>query len=77
MKKQLGTPYSKTYCTRSQLANWYGIHPNTLRNWLQRLGLQLPSGLLSPIDQQRIFEALGDPPAIEDSENAQERTSDY
>lgn len=47
--------------TRSQIAAEYGIHRNTLCQWLKKLEIELPPGLLFPTDVKRIYEALGHP----------------
>jgi transposase-like protein len=59
--------------TRSQIADEYGIHRNTLCQWLKKLGIELPSGLLFPADVKRIYEALGHP---QDKQPAKETAQD-
>ena len=58
--------------TRSQIADEYGIHRNTLKKWLKKLGVELPSGLLFPADVERIYEALGPPQGSESIKKAYE-----
>lgn len=48
--------------TRQQLADLYGIHPETLTRWLKRAQVKLtPRALITPKQQKIIFETLGEP----------------
>ena len=47
--------------TRQELALLYGISTKTFKKWLNREGINLPRGLISPKDQKKIFEKLGIP----------------
>lgn len=47
--------------TRQEIALLYGISTKTLKKWLERENINLPKGLISPKDQERIFEKLGVP----------------
>lgn len=47
--------------TREEIASIYGICTKTLKKWLLRKGLKIPSGAISPSDQKKIFSKLGIP----------------
>lgn len=47
--------------TRQEIAGEYGVHPKTLLRWLKKAGIELPPGLISPIDQKRIYGKFGWP----------------
>jgi len=47
--------------TRQELAEEYKVHRNTFTKMLKRAGIDLPSGLISPKDQELIYEKLGRP----------------
>jgi len=51
--------------TRKEIASEYGIDPHTLKNWLKRDGLNIPSGDLSPKSQRLIYHTYGSPPTTE------------
>lgn len=57
MKKEK-LPTSKT---RYQLASEMGISYDTLRRRIKEAGLEVPSGLLSPVTIRRIYVTLGFP----------------
>ncbi|WP_192348904.1 hypothetical protein [Algoriphagus sp. Y33] len=48
--------------TRQQIANEYGISAKTLSRWIKNRNLPIDNGLLTPIEQKIIYEALGLPP---------------
>jgi transposase-like protein len=47
--------------SRQEIAREYGISARTLTRWIQRQGLPIPKGLVSPIDQELIYEKFGKP----------------
>jgi len=47
--------------TRQEIALLYGICTKTFKKWIEREGIILPPGLISPKDQKKIFEKLGVP----------------
>jgi len=47
--------------TRQQIAVEYGVCVPTLKRWLKKRNVPIPTGLLFPKDQQRIYAALGKP----------------
>lgn len=49
---------SQNFTTREQLANELGCHPRTLKRKLQKLGYQLPPGLVSITDAEAIKKLL-------------------
>ncbi|MCH7400785.1 hypothetical protein MM214_02915 [Belliella kenyensis] len=52
----------ETRCkTRMELANEYGVDRKTFRRVLDRVGVKLTSGLVTPPEQSLIFEKLGFP----------------
>ncbi|MCH7410243.1 hypothetical protein MM239_12620 [Belliella sp. DSM 111904] len=52
----------ETRCkTRMELANEYGVDRKTFRRMLERVGVNLTSGLVTPTEQSLIFEKLGIP----------------
>jgi DNA-directed RNA polymerase specialized sigma54-like protein len=55
--------------TRSQIADEYGIHRNTLCRLLKKKDITLPQGLLYPQDVKRIYEALGYPKKVQRPED--------
>ena len=50
---------SLEFKSRSQIAQEYGIHRDTLRRLLKRYDIKLPRGLVSPKDQSIIRNAIG------------------
>jgi transposase-like protein len=50
---------SKTTKTRQELATEMGICPKILNRWLKKHQIEIPNGLISPIQQQKIKELLG------------------
>ena len=55
-------------CTRQQLANLFGVDRKTFYRWLVKRNIEIPTGLISPKDQEIIFEKLGYPTEKEPSE---------
>ena len=47
--------------SRRQIAQEYGISPRTLRRWLKKYNIDLPSRLLCPKEQALIYHHFGDP----------------
>ena len=47
--------------TRAEIAEEYKISTKTLNKWLKNAGIQLPSGLICPANQMKIYELLGAP----------------
>lgn len=45
--------------TRKELAKELGIHTRTLYRWLKKNNIELSSGLITPIQQELIYEKLG------------------
>ncbi len=52
--------------TRNEMAQEYGVDRKTFRNMLARFQIELPKGLISPDDQKKIFEKLGEPNLLND-----------
>lgn len=50
--------------TRQQIADEYGWSVQTLRARLKVNKIDLPKGLISPLWQRMIYEALGYPPGV-------------
>lgn len=48
--------------TRKQISLKYHITPKTLRKWCEDEGLKLPTGLLSPMQVERMVIAFGEWP---------------
>ncbi len=48
--------------TRQQIADEYGISVKTLSRWIRKRNLPIKNGLLTPIEQEIIYEAFGLPP---------------
>lgn len=48
--------------TRKEIASEYGICTHTLKRWIKRANLQIPSGDLPPKMQHLIYAAFGEPP---------------
>jgi len=59
--------------TRQQIAESYGVSRKTSYNWLKRAGIKLGNGLVTPREQQLIYEAFGLP----EREKKEVSTSDY
>ncbi len=47
--------------TRQEIAQEYGISRKTFYNWLKREDISLQNRLVSPKEQQLIYETLGNP----------------
>ncbi|RAU82729.1 helix-turn-helix domain-containing protein [Pontibacter arcticus] len=50
--------------TRQLIADEYGITRKTLYNWLKKEGIELHNRLITPREQQVIYDRLGHPFAI-------------
>ena len=50
--------------TRQQIADEFGINRKTLERMLKRADIVLPSGNVSPKNQQGIYEYFGMPPSL-------------
>ncbi len=50
--------------TRKMVADEYTIHVKTLMRKLERAGIELPPGDISPKDQCRIYDHFGLPPGV-------------
>ncbi|REG81503.1 hypothetical protein [Algoriphagus antarcticus] len=48
--------------TRQQVADEYGVSAKTLSRWIKSRNLSIENGLLTPVNQKIIYEALGLPP---------------
>ena len=57
MKQQNSQPVK----TRKQIADEYSISARTFRRWLKKAGIELPSRLLAPNEQQIIYDEFGKP----------------
>ncbi len=62
----------KSFKYKHVIAAEYGLSPKTLQRKLVALGLSLPRGYLSPLQQKEIYEVLGYPPGV-DKQPALER----
>ncbi|MFC4871188.1 hypothetical protein [Negadavirga shengliensis] len=49
--------------TRTEMAHEYGVDRKTFRSILVKFGIDLPNGLISPAEQIKIYEKLGEPGA--------------
>lgn len=47
--------------THQQIAREYGVSVRTLRRWIRKAGLEIPSGLISPYYQLMIYQTFGQP----------------
>jgi len=47
--------------TREQVAEEYGITAKTLKKWIKNSGMELPSGLINPAWQERIYQHFRHP----------------
>ena len=50
--------------TRQQIADVFGINRKTLERMLKRANIVLPSGNVSPKNQQVIYDHFGTPPSL-------------
>jgi hypothetical protein len=50
--------------TRQQMADNYEICTRTLNKWFKEKGITLPSGLISPKDQEIVYSKIGYPPNL-------------
>lgn len=51
--------------TRKEIATEYGICTHTLKRWIKRANLDIPSGDLPPKSQTLIYETFGLPPNLQ------------
>ena len=61
MSKQETTVLYNAAKTREQIADEYGISTKTLKKWLQNAGIEIPRGLICPLNQRKIYKRLGVP----------------
>lgn len=47
--------------SRQEIAHEYGVSSRTLTRWIQKSGLVIPRGLVSPKNQDFIYEKFGKP----------------
>ncbi len=47
--------------TRKQIADEYSISERTFRRWLKRAGIVLPKRMLTPLEQDIIYDSFGSP----------------
>lgn len=47
--------------TRQEIAAEYGVHRRTFQRWLKKKKIELPSGLLTPKEQEVIYKCFGQP----------------
>ncbi len=47
--------------TRKELADEYGVSPRTFRRKLKSKNLDLPNGLITPKDLEKIYQTFGVP----------------
>ncbi len=47
--------------TRQEIANEYGVDRKTLYRWLKRENIEISKGLVTPKEQDVIYEKLGKP----------------
>jgi hypothetical protein len=47
--------------TRKEVANEYGVSLKTLNRWFKKENLQIPNGLIYPINLRIIYETFGSP----------------
>jgi len=47
--------------TKQQIADEYGVCVKTLNKWLRKKEIKISRGLISPIDQNKIYENFGIP----------------
>lgn len=50
--------------SRQEIAQEYGVSARALSRWIQKSGLPIPNGLVSPKGQQKIYEEFGKPVLI-------------
>ncbi len=53
---------TNTIKTKQDIADMMGIHINTLRNRLKKVGINVPRGCIFPAQVDEILKALGWPP---------------
>ena len=54
-------PFQIKARSRQELAEEYCISTKTLKRWFKRASLDIPNGLITPIDLLKIYEAFGIP----------------
>ncbi len=69
MEKNNNTATATITKTKQQIAEEYRIHRNTLCRRLKALGIEIPRGLLYPVQVQKIYQALGHPEGQNDFNN--------
>ncbi len=47
--------------TRKQIADEYGISPKILSRWLKKQNIKLTTGLITPKEQENIYNIFGKP----------------
>lgn len=47
--------------TKQEIANEYGVHRNTFAKWLKEKDIQLSRKLITPKEQELIYETFGQP----------------
>lgn len=47
--------------SRQELADAYGVSLSTFRRWLKLYQINLPPGLVKPVDVQKIYNCFGRP----------------
>lgn len=59
--------------TRQEIAEEYGISRRTLQRWLKKQNINLPNGLLTPKEQEVIYQLFGTPQVVARSRFAFQR----
>lgn len=47
--------------TRQEIAEEYGISRRTFQRWLKKQNIELPNGLVTPKEQELIYQNFGNP----------------
>jgi len=50
--------------SKTQIAMEYGISIKTLSRWLKQVGLHIPRGAITPLNQRLIYRKLGKPNGV-------------
>lgn len=53
--------------TRQEIAYEYGISRVTFYRLMKKLDIQISSGLVTPVEQQMVYDALGYPDQVKNS----------